>query len=200
VYPIAKTETHAADAELGPDGLILSEGMALGESISPGRPWYVVYTRCHHEARVAKHLAAGDFAVLFPKCRAWSRRKDRRKVVELPLFPGYLFVQTDPFPSRFARILETPGLARLLGNGNGPEPVAQHEMESILILLSSGQTLEPHPYFKVGSQIIVVSGPLTGAIGYVDEIQPDRRKLVVSVELLSRSVAVQLSDELVDKL
>jgi transcription termination/antitermination protein NusG len=199
VYPIAKEETRAAGMEPGPDRLILSGGTALGESISPGRPWYVLYTRCHHEARVAKHLAIEDFAVLLPKYKAWSSRRDRRKVIDLPLFPGYLFVQTEPFPSRFARILETPGLARILGNGNGPEPVAQLEMESILILLSSGRTLEPHPYFKVGNQITVVSGPLCGAAGYIDEIQPNKRKLVISVELLGRSVAVHLSDELVDK-
>ena len=200
MYPIARKEMVTTGAELGPERLILGAGTALGERISPGRPWYVLYTRCHHELRVAKHLAKEDFAVLFPKYRAWSRRKDRRKIIELPLFPGYLFVQTDPFPSCFAKILETPGLARLLGNGNGPEPVAQHEMESILILLSSDRALEPHPYFQEGNQIVVVSGPLKGAVGYIEELVPSKRKLVISVELLGRSVAVHLSDELVDKL
>jgi transcriptional antiterminator NusG len=197
VYPAI--EKQECNAEPGLGNVVLSRGTVLGGEISPGLPWFVVHTRCHHEARVAKHLAKRSFTVVFPKLRKWSRRKDRRKIIEVPLFPGYLFVQTEPIPRCFADILDTPGLARILGNGNGPEEVAQSEMQSLLILLSSDRILEPHPYFKEGDQVIVVSGPLKGAIGHVQASKPDRQKLVISVELLGRSVAVHLSDGEVDR-
>jgi transcriptional antiterminator NusG len=198
VYPQTEEQTYIPDRDVRQEGLVLTPGTLLGKDISPDLPWYVVYTRCHHEARVAKHLAKSSFTVVFPKRRTWSRRRDRRKVIDLPLFPGYLFVQTEPFPRRFAEILQTPGLARLLGNGSGPEPVPQSEMRSLIILLSSAKLLEPHPYFEEGDQAIVVSGPLKGAIGYILTARPNKRKLVLSLELLGRSVAVHLSDEEVD--
>jgi transcriptional antiterminator NusG len=198
VYPATEKQTCVPNSEPRPQGLVLSQGTVLGKGISPELPWYVVYTRCHHEARVAKHLAKRSFTVVFPRHKTWSRRRDRRKVIDVPLFPGYLFVQTEPFPHHFAEILETPGLARLLGNGNGPEPVAQSEMQSLIILLSSDRVLEPHPYFEEGDQVIVVSGPLKGAIGYILTTRPNKRRLVLSMELLGRSVAVHLSDEEVD--
>ena len=148
---------------------------------------------------MAEHLARRGFSILFPKYKTWSRRRDRRKVIQRPLFPGYLFVQTEPIPRQLACILETPGLAYILGNGDGPKPVRQREMQSLLILLSSGETLEPVPYFEEGEQVIVASGPLKDAIGYILEIEPEKRRLVISVDLLGRSVAVHLSDETVDK-
>ncbi len=199
MYPVTEKQTCASNSEVRPQGLVLSQGTIIGKDISPGLPWYVVYTRCHHEARVAGHLAQRSFTVVFPKHKTWSRRKDRRKVIDVPLFPGYLFVQTEPFPQRFARMLETPGLARILGNGNGPEQVAPSEMQSLIILLSSDRVLEPHPYFEEGDEVIVVSGPLKGAIGHILATRPNKRKLVISVELLGRSVAVHLSDEEVDR-
>ena len=177
----------------------IDSGIPLFERFSPTLPWYALYTRCHHEARVAQHLTLRNFSVLFPKYKTWSRRKDRRKIIELPLFPGYLFVQTEPLPQHFIEISKTPGLAYILGKKDAPEPVAQQEMNSLLILLSSPKILEPNPYFKQGEQVIVVSGPLRGAVGYVLEVNPDKRKLIISIELLGRSVAVHLSDEIVEK-
>lgn len=166
---------------------------------SPTLPWYVAYTRCHHEKRVARQLALKNVPVLFPKYKTWSRRKDRRKMIELPLFPGYLLIQTEPLTDRFMDISDTPGLAFILGNGNGPTALPDHEIRSLLILLSSSQPYEPHPYFSTGEQVVVLSGPLKGAVGYVLQARPDKRKLVISIELLGRSASVHISDDIVDK-
>ncbi|MFH1314580.1 MAG: transcription termination/antitermination NusG family protein [Candidatus Eisenbacteria bacterium] len=174
-------------------------GASPAARFSPVIPWYVAYTRCHHEQRVARHLALKNVPVLFPKYKTWSRRKDRRKMIELPLFPGYLFIQSEPFAHRFTEISDTPGLAFILGNGNGPKAIADDEIKSLLILLSSSTPFEPHPYFCTGEQVIVLSGPLKGAVGYVLQSRPDKRKLVITVDLLGRSAAVHISDEIVDK-
>jgi transcriptional antiterminator NusG len=177
----------------------LDIGTSPLERFSPVLPWYVVYTRCHHEQRVARHLALKNIPTLFPKYRTWSRRKDRRKMIELPLFPGYLLVQTEPLTDRFIEISDTPGLAFVLGNGNGPKAIAEDEIRSLLILLSSSEPYEPHAYFCTGEQVMVLSGPLKGAVGYVLQVRPDKHKLVISIELLGRSAAVHISDEIVDK-
>ena len=162
-------------------------------------PWYAVRTRCHHERKVVKLLEVKGFDVLLPKYRTWSRRKDRRKVIELPLFPGYVFVQMEPDHGKFREISRTFGVAYILGRKGKPEPIRKEEMDSLLILLRMPEKVRPHPYFKEGDRVIVVDGPFRGAIGYVMKVQPKKYKLIVGIEMLGRAVAVHVAEDVVEK-
>ena len=177
----------------------VGSGETLYKKFKDNLPWFAVYTRCHHEARVTKQLEAKNFSVLFPKYKTWSRRKDRKKIIELPLFPGYVFVQTEPSYDRFLDILRTFGVAYIVGKYGRPEPINHEEMRSLLILLSAPQKVTPHPFIKNGDRVIVVEGLFKGAIGYVLNINRKKCKLVVSIELLGRSVAVGISTDMVEK-
>jgi transcription antitermination factor NusG len=192
-----QTEARSGTADLA---RLTAEGHLLGDGVSQGVPWYVLYTRCHHESKTAGLLARRGFPVLFPKYRTWSGRKDRRKVIERPLFPGYLLFQTEPAAERLVQVSSAPGAAYILGDSGGPRAVAGQEMSSLIILLSSGECLKPHPYFQAGDLVRVASGSLAGVVGAIQEVCPEKRRLVVSVDMLGRSVAVDISDEIVERL
>jgi len=150
----------------------VGEGKLLKEKFLPALPWYVVYTRCHHEARVTQQLEAKNFNMLFPRYKTWSIRKDRRKIIELPLFPGYIFVQTEPIHKRFVDIKRTFRVAYIVGKRGSPEPINKEEMDSLLILLIAPGKVKPYPYFKESDKVVVIDGPFKGAIGYVMKVHP----------------------------
>ncbi len=153
--------------------------------------WYALYTKSRHEEVVNKHLLYKSFLVLLPKRKVWSRRRDRRKIIEVPVFPGYVFVETFPKPELFNKILDTPGVVYILGKPR-PEPIPKEDIESIRIMMKAKVDLEPYPYLKEGDRIRVCSGPLKGAVGWM--VREDKKKnlLVVSLDLLHQSVSAFL--------
>jgi transcription antitermination factor NusG len=157
------------------------------------RRWFAVYTRCHHEEKVIKFLNFHEFTTLLPKRKVYSRRRDRRKIIDQPVFPGYAFVELAPEPRTFTEVLKTPGVVYILGKPR-PIPIPAHEIESLQIMVAANCELSPCAYFRTGERVRVVSGPLTDAEGYIAEILPKKRMLVVSVDILCRSVTTQLYD------
>ena len=103
-------------------------------------PWYAVHTRSRHESKVCDGLSLKSIDAFLPKIEAWSRRKDRRKKIQLPMFPGYIFVQLATTDNQ-ARIdiLKTAGVVKLLGTsrGNIPIPVPDEKIEAIRRLVDS---------------------------------------------------------------
>lgn len=159
--------------------------------------WYAIYTRARHEVVVTKQIAYLGYQPFLPKRKRFSQRRDRRKIIETPLFPGYVFAKLTP--TNFNKLLGLPGAVRILGDKGKPIPIPEEEIESVRILVEAEAEIEPHPYLREGDKVRIVSGPLKGAVGWLLRVEPRRSLLVVSVNILNRSVAVELGDDVVEK-
>lgn len=151
--------------------------------------WYAVCTFSNHEKRVGEQLrerAVEHFLPLYSSVRRW---KDRRVQLQLPLFPGYLFVRL-ALRDRL-RVLEIPSVARLVGFGGPPVALPDTEMDALRSSLTSQLRAEPHPYLATGRRIRVASGPLAGLEGMVVRKKKQLR-FVISLDLIMRSVSVEL--------
>ena len=153
-------------------------------------PWYAVQVKTTHEKRVATLLDYGGFEWFLPvyECRRyWS---DRIKRAELPLFPGYIFCRFEP--SQRVPILKTPSVTRIVGIGYTPIPISEQEMADIQTVVKSGLSILPHPFLQVGQRVRIEGGPLQGLEGLIIDLRK-RDRLIISITLLQRSVAVQIN-------
>ncbi len=156
-----------------------------------GVRWYALHTRSRHEHKVLAELERRQQEAFLPEYRTVSRRRDRRKLIYKPLFPGYLFVHTALDPGRRLELLQTPSVVRLVGVRHHPLPIPDTEVESIRMLLGATADAQPRDGLGRGQLVQVVEGPLQGVVGRVEK-SPRGRTIVVSVELLGRSVAASL--------
>ncbi len=154
--------------------------------------WYCLHTRSRHEEVVYQYLEKKGIHAFLPKLEAWSRRKDRRKKIQKALFAGYLFVNEKLNPYRRLEIIKTPGVVRILGNEEGPMPVPEIQIESIRTILNGKAVVSPFPYLKEGQRVRVVEGPLRGCEGFLLKIKEEKERLVITVDLLQRSVSVEI--------
>jgi transcription antitermination factor NusG len=160
--------------------------------------WYCVHTRSRHEDTVYQRLSDKKMQAFLPKLEVWSRRKDRRKKIQKALFPGYLFVYENLDPRRGLEILKTPGVVKILGNEAGPMPVPEIQIESIKKILDGKAAVSSFPYLKEGQLVRVVDGPLRGCEGFLIKIKEEKGKLVISIDLLQRSVSVEIESASVE--
>jgi transcription antitermination factor NusG len=160
-------------------------------------PWFAIQVRGRHEARVADHLGGKGYRWFLPLYKCRKRWSDRVKVVDSPLFPGYLFCRLDP--QYRLPILTTPGVIRIVGHNGLPTPVDEAEISAIQAAVDSGLPNEPWPFLAVGDRIRIESGPLCELEGIVVKHKGHHR-LVLSVTLLQRSVAVEIDSALVTPL
>ena len=154
--------------------------------------WYCVHTRSHHEDVVYQRLSAKNIHAFLPKMEVWSTRRDRRKKIQKALFSGYLFVYENLSPQTHLEILKTPGLVKILGNESGPQPVPEIQIESIQKIMNGKSAVSPFPYLKEGQLIRIVDGPLKGCEGFLLKKQAEKEKLIISVDLLKRSVSIEI--------
>jgi transcription antitermination factor NusG len=169
-------------------------GPALSVAYAEGGvpKWYAAYTSANHEKRVAQELGWRSVESYLPLYGSVRRWKDRRVRLEMPLFPGYVFVKM-ALRERL-RVLQVPGVARLVGFEGQAAPVPDEDIEAIRTCLAGGHPLLPHPYLERGQRVRVVSGPLAGLTGVVVRRKKQTR-LVISFDLLMRSVAVEVEGE-----
>jgi len=149
--------------------------------------WYAAYTCANHEKRVAEQFgvrAVDHFLPLYSSVRRW---KDRRVMLELPLFPGYVFVRV-ALRDRL-QVQTVPGVAWLVGFDGTPAALPDEEIETLRTRLGGTMRAEPHPYLAAGRRVRVRSGPLAGMEGVLLRRKGSFR-LVISIELIQRSVAV----------
>ena len=163
--------------------------MPYDEQCSPAARWFAVQTKPKHEKSVSAYLEGKGYAQLLPLYQSWHRSSGRLRGVLLPLFKGYLFCRFDPF--RRLPILITPGVSSIVGIGREPEPIPSEEIQRIQTSCASGLQITPWPYLERGDVVRVECGPLQGVEGiFVNEKSTSR--LVVSVQILRRSVAVEV--------
>lgn len=154
--------------------------------------WYAAYTCANHEKRVAEHLAGRGVEYFLPLYEAVHRWKDRRVRLQLPLFPGYVFVRL-PLNARL-RVLQAPGVARLVGFGDMPAPLADADIEALRRGLQGQVKMQPHPYVCEGQKLRILRGPLAGMEGILLR-RKGRSRLVLSIDLIMRSVIVDVDAE-----
>jgi len=153
--------------------------------------WYATHVCSRHEKQVVSQLQERNVDCFLPVYRSIRRWKDRRKELDLALFPGYVFVHMD-LKDRL-RVLQLPSVVRFVSFNGRPAPLPDSEIESLSYGLASGIRAEPHPYLKVGQRVRVRSGPMTGAQGILIR-RKDKFRLVLSIDLIMRSVAVEVDE------
>jgi transcription antitermination factor NusG len=163
---------------------------AEGESL----PWFAIYVRSHFERAVEQCLKGKGYQSFSPFYQTIRKRSGRTKTLDQPLFPGYVFCSFNP--QKRLPVLTTPGIVNIVGSGNVPEPITLSEIRSIQKVAESGQPVQPWPFLQQGQKIRIEAGPLTGTEGTLLRVKNEVR-LVVSVTLLQRSLAVELDQELV---
>jgi transcription antitermination factor NusG len=157
-------------------------------------PWWALYTRHQHEKTVAEMLSAKGFEVFLPLYQSVRHWKDRRKVISLPLFPGYVFVRGG---QRRLQIVSTPGIHMILTHGDRDATIAEEEIDAIRRMLESSFRVEPHPFLRGGDRVRVKSGTLEGIEGILIRWKGSAR-LVLSVDMLAQSVGVEIDAENVE--
>jgi transcription antitermination factor NusG len=160
-------------------------------------PWYALQVRARFEQAVAGHLHGKGYEWFLPLYKLRKRWSDRVKEVEAPLFPGYLFCRVnlqDRLP-----ILKTPGVVQIVGSNRTPIAVDEGEVQAIQRMVASGIPNQPWPFLAAGDRVRIESGPLTGLEGILVDFKGNHR-LVLSVTLLQRSVAVEIDSAFVTSL
>lgn len=177
--------------------IMVSAAVKVEKAVSSMQPqlatvrphWYALYTCANHEKRVAGELEARTIENFLPVYRSVRRWKDRRVTLELPLFPGYVFVRL-ALCDRL-RVVQIPSAVRLVGFSGSPAALPDAEMEIMRSGLSEQLRAEPHPFLTVGRRVRITGGPFTGLEGVLKRKKSNLR-VVVSLELIQRSVAVDV--------
>lgn len=161
--------------------------------------WYALHTKSRFENVVNEGLAKKTLDVFLPKITVKSRRRDRHKMIRVPLFPGYVFVRTDLNPYEHIEILKTTGAVRLIGSTQGPVPITDATIESLKIMVSTDNEVITGTRFRKGDRVIVVNGPFAGVTGIFSSYRGDGR-VVVNIEALGQFAAVNVDATDVEKL
>jgi transcription antitermination factor NusG len=168
-----------------------AENFLSGIATPAAEPWYALYTCPRHEKRVADQIKQRRISCFLPVYRSVRRWKDRRKELELALFPGYVFVQVAPTDR--VRVLQVAGAVRFVSFNGQPVPLPESEIASLMTGIQSGARVEPHPYLTVGRRVRVRYGPFAGSQGILSR-RKDRFRVVLSLDLIMRSVSVEVDE------
>lgn len=164
--------------------------------IETSDPWYALYTRHQHEKVVADMLARKGFEIFLPLYRSTRRWKDRIKTLSLPLFPSYVFVHGGI--DRQLWIVTTPGVYSVVSAAGQIAVIPTEEIDAVKRMVENSLRVEPHPFLKCGDPVRVVSGPLQGIEGILTRVK-NLFRLVISVEMLQKSVAVEVDASILER-
>jgi transcription antitermination factor NusG len=178
------TRNGPADPGATPGGLVQPASL-------PQVRWYVTHVYSRHEKQVLSQLEERKIECFLPLYRSVRRWKDRRKELDLALFPGYVFVRMD-LKDRL-RVLQLPGVVRFVSFNGGPVPLPEGEIETLSRGLAGGVRAEPHPYLTVGRRVAIKHGPLAGAQGILVR-RKEKFRVVLSIDLIMRSVMVEVDE------
>ena len=165
----------------------------------PGK-WYAVHTRSRFEQKVYDGILGKSIEVFLPKIQVMSRRKDRTKKILVPLIPGYVFVNTSLDPAEYLSILKTVGVVQFVGFKGKPVAANDDEIQSLMILNGTDRTVQNRSFMKAGDRIRIMDGPLKNLTGFYLRHKGQGDKVVVSIELLNRSMEIAIEDWVLEKL
>jgi transcription termination/antitermination protein NusG len=155
--------------------------------------WYAVSTKSRQEKVVAsmlEYLVVDNFLPLINQERRWS---DRKQMVAMPLFQGYVFVRITTSGELQLRVLKVPGVVDFVRNRTGPLAIPERQIEDVRAVLSHGVGCSPYPFLKAGDRVRVVRGALAGLEGTLIR-SGSQSKLVISIEMIQRSVAASVAE------
>lgn len=163
--------------------------------------WFVLLTRSNFEQTVYNSITKKKIETFLPRIKQKSRRKDRNIMLELPLFPGYIFVKSTPAPADQLNILKTIGAVRLLGNQKGPLPVPDEKIESLKILTSSNMNLITGESIRIkkGDPVMILEGPLSGVKGEFTRYK-GKGRVVIKIDVLGQYAGVETEEDNVEKI
>lgn len=162
------------------------------------RNWYALYVKSRHEYVTQGELMRKGIETFLPSVKRLRYWKDRKKLIDFPLFPGYLFVSISASPEAYINVLRTRGAVSLLSTEAGcPTPVAPEEIHSLRLIIESGQELDIYPHLKEGTMIKVKRGPLQGAEGIIKN-KLGQYIFLVNIDIMGRSVGVKIHAEDID--
>jgi transcription termination/antitermination protein NusG len=157
--------------------------------------WYALYVKSRHEYVTQSELMLKGIETFLPSVKRLRHWKDRKKLVDFPLFPGYLFVSMNASPEAYINVLKTRGVVYLISTEVGyPTPVAPEEIHSLRLIIESGQELDIYPHLNEGTLVKVKRGPLQGAEGIIKN-KLGQYIFVVNINLLGRSIGVKIHAE-----
>ena len=163
--------------------------------------WFALLTRSNFEQTVYSRICMKKIDAFLPKARKPSRRKDRKLMIETPLFPGYVFVKSTRASADQLPILKIVGAVRLLGNSKGPVPVPDHQIESLKLLTSVSQDLITGAIIqlKKGDPVMILEGPMSGLKGEFFEHKGQGR-VIIKIDLLGQYAGVEVDLDNVEKI
>ena len=171
--------------------------METTTTLTASTAWFALQTRYRYEERIATELQTKGFESYLPTLREVHTWKDRKKVLDVPAFGGYLFARFEPSLQNRVRVLETTGVVKLLGNHGAPEPVSGQEIESLRLALESGAPCSRHPLVEIGTSVRVRRGPLAGLEGRVLRMG-NKLSVFVNVASVCQAIAVEVPIDDVD--
>jgi transcription antitermination factor NusG len=167
----------------------------------PAAQWFAVWTRSQCEVKVEDALRRRGLEVYLPRTRRPSRRRDRRVVLQPPLFPGYVFLRFAPSRDRYLRVASIDGVVRILGERwDSLWAIPSEQVDAVHRVVTDGRGVRAVPWVRVGDRARIGAGPLAGLEGLVRDWRPGRAMFVVSVDLLQRSVAVEIDPVALDRI
>ena len=154
--------------------------------------WFAIWTRSRHEKLVRDQLEKkSGVEVFLPVIGKWSRWKDRKKKIDWPLFPGYVFARFVPVPDERVGILKVDGVVQIISNNGMLSPIPDEEIDSIRTLIESELAFDPVPLIKEGDMVRVAHGPLKGVVGRLVR-KGAHARLILSVDLIGQAVSVEV--------
>ena len=161
--------------------------------------WYVLHTKSRFENVVHEGLRKKSLEAFLPKIKVPSKRRDRRLMIKVPLFPGYVFVRTDLSPHRHLEIVKTVGAVRLIGSRDGPVPVPNDTIASLEIMISTELPVTTGNRLQKGDRVMVISGPFAGITGTFVRYR-GKGRIVVNIEALGQYAGVEVDETDVEPL
>ncbi len=166
-----------------------------------GKKWYALLTRSRFENVVRENLTKKSIEVFLPKIKTRSRRKDRRVMIDVPLFPGYLFVKTSLEPENHLQIVKTTGAVRLLGYNGNPVSVTEDNIESLKIITDSELNIIKGSSAGIpkGTNVMIISGPMAGVKGEFVKYK-NKNRVIIRIETMGQFAGVETDENNLEKL
>jgi transcription elongation factor/antiterminator RfaH len=158
------------------------------------RSWYVLHTKSRFENVANEGLAKKSIDVFLPKIKVRSKRRDRKAMIQVPLFPGYMFVKTDLNPYEHIEIVKTVGAVRIIGNKDGPLAVPQESIESLKIIVAGNSSVTTGTRLRKGDIVMVINGLFAGVTGTFIRYK-GKERVVVYIEALGQFASVEVRED-----
>ena len=156
--------------------------------------WYVLHTKSRCEKVVNEGLHKKSFDAFLPTLHVKSKRRDRKIMLDLPIFPGYTFVKSSLSAEEHLAIVKTAGVVKVVGNMTGPVPVQPDVIDSLKIMIANSQSIKTETRFKNGERITVLYGPFAGLTGIFHKYR-GKGRVYVNIDLLGQAASVEIEEE-----